>query len=80
VVLYRYVSFAALFYGQRPLEMLHTYKFPNDPEVLNRPNEQPLAVITERKLEKSLRKAHPRVQFVKHSGNFALYEIPAGTP
>lgn len=80
VVLYRVVSFAALFYGQEPVEMLHTYKFPNDPEILNRPHSQELAVITERRLEKSLQQSHPRVQFVRHSGNFALYRIPAESP
>ena len=80
VVLYRVVSFAALFYGGKPIEMLHTYKFPNDPEILNLPNSKELAIITERRMEDSLRKDHPRVQFVKHSGNFAFYNIPTDYP
>ena len=80
VVLYRVVSFAALFYGGKPIEMLHTYKFPNDPEILNLPNSTELAIITERRMEDSLRKDHPRVQFVKHSGNFAFYNIPTDYP
>ncbi len=76
VVLYRYVSFAALFYGKQPIEMLHTYKFPGNPEILDNPQEGALFVITERKNKKKLKKEHPLVEFVRDSGTFSLFILP----
>ena len=73
VVFYRIVSFAALFYGKRPIEMLHTYKFPGRPEILNKRQETDLFVFTERKHKKSLKKAHSLVEFVKDHGTFSLF-------
>ena len=80
VVFYRYVSFAALFYGDQPIEMLHTDKFPGNPEVLDLPQEVDLAVITQLKHEESLLRDHPRVRLVRRLGDFVRYEIPRGTP
>ncbi len=76
VVFYRTVSFAALFYGKRSIEMLHTYKFPGHPEILNKKQETELFVITERKNKKSLKKAHPLVEFTKDHGTFSLFILP----
>ena len=76
VVFYRYVSFAALFYGKQPIEMLHTYKFPGNPEILNNPQANALFVITERKNKKQLKKEHPLVEFVRDSGTFSLFILP----
>ncbi len=76
VVFYRYVSFAALFYGNQPIEMLHTYKFPGNPEILNNPQASALFVITERKNKKKLKKEHPLVEFVRDSGTFSLFILP----
>ena len=73
VVFYRYVSFAALFYGKQPIEMLHTYKFPGNPEILNKAQDSDLFVITERKNKKQLKKEYPLVRFVKDSGTFSLF-------
>ena len=75
LVFYRYVSFAALFYGQRPIEMLHTYKFPGNPEILNHPPEEDLYVITENKHKEKLQREHPLVEFVKDHGLFSLFML-----
>ncbi len=77
VVFFRYVSFAALFYGKQEIEMLHTDKFPGDPSILDKPQSVGLAVITKNNHEASLKQSHPRVQLVKRLGDFVLYEIPA---
>ncbi|MBF0280646.1 MAG: glycosyltransferase family 39 protein [SAR324 cluster bacterium] len=76
VVFYRLVSFAALFYGKRPIEMLHTYKFPGHPQILNSKQEQDLFVITERKHKKSLKNDHPLVQFSQDLGTYSLFILP----
>ena len=76
VVLYRTLSFAALFYGDRPVPMVHV-KFPYGlPDLLDHVREQEVAVVTERKHEAALRQEHPLVRFVRHEGNYALYRIP----
>lgn len=76
VVFYRYVSFAALFYGKQPIEMLHTYKFPGNPKILDRPQASDIFVITERKNKKHLQKDHPLVEFVEDRGTFSLLFLP----
>ncbi len=76
LVFYRYVSFAALFYGKQPIEMLHTYKFPGDPEVLNSRGENNIFVVTEVKHKKRLQDEHPLVEHRKDAGGFTMYVIP----
>ncbi len=73
VLFYRIVSFAALYYGKQPIEMLHTYKFPGNPEILNNPQDSDLFVITERKYKNQLKKEHPLVRFVTDYGTFSLF-------
>ncbi|MBF0289144.1 MAG: glycosyltransferase family 39 protein [SAR324 cluster bacterium] len=80
LVFYRYVSFAALFYGKRPIEMLHTYKFPGNPEILNTTPEQDIYVITENKYKKRLKREHPFVEFIKDQGLFSLFVLPKKSP
>ena len=80
VVFYRYVSFAALFYGKQPIEMLHTYKFPGNPSILDQPAATDLFVITEQKNKNSLQTAHPLVEFLEDHGTFSLFLLPKGNP
>lgn len=75
VVFYRYVSFAALFYGKQPIEMLHTYKFPGNPDILNERQSVDLFVITERKNKKHLQKDHPLVEHLRDAGMLSLYRL-----
>lgn len=78
LVFYRFISFAALFYGNDSIEMLHTYKFPNDPNILNSiPTDQTLIVVTERKNESQVQKDHPLLVFAKRMGPFSVYELRA---
>ena len=77
LVLYRYVSFAALFYGKQYIEMLHTYKFPSDPAILDRPSQKTLAVITKKDRREGLIREHPMVVPVRESGQFVLFKLPA---
>ena len=76
VVFYRYVSFAALFYGKQKIEMLHTYKFPGDPAILDHPGKQNLVVITETKQKERLKNEHPLVQHTKDVGPYAVFKLP----
>lgn len=77
LAMYRYLSFAVLYYGDRPVEVLHNYKFEGDPSVLDHPGDRDLYVITRTGGEKKLRKEHPGLIFVKHLGQHALYKLPA---
>ena len=77
VVLYRILSFAALFYGDRNVPMVHV-KFPHGtPDLLDHTRAEAVAVITERRHETALHREHPLVRFVRHKGNYALYRIPS---
>ena len=75
IVFYRYVSFAALFYGRVPITMLHTYKFPGDPEILNQNPKKTISIITTKSHIKDLVKEHPLVKYVKENGKFVMFEI-----
>jgi len=77
LVLYRHVSFAVLFYGGRDVEMLHTYKFPGDPGLLDAPGPRPRYVISPRAEVERLRREHPRVAPVRELGRLALLRLPA---
>ena len=73
VVFYRLVSFAALFYGKQPIEMLHTYKFPGDPKILNKRHQHDLFVILDRNNKDRLEKEHPLVSHLEDRGIFSMY-------
>ncbi len=79
LVFYRYVSFAALFYGRRPITMLHTYKFPGDPTILDTKGNRTISVITKKKHEQSLIREHPLLKRDRDAGEFVLYRLPAKT-
>ncbi|MCG8339248.1 MAG: glycosyltransferase family 39 protein [Proteobacteria bacterium] len=75
VIFYRMVSFAAFFYGNGPIEVLHNYKFPGDPQILNQRTNQDIYIISDYKNAKRLQKDHPLVEKIKQVGRFCLYRI-----
>jgi hypothetical protein len=75
VVLYRMVSFAAFFYGKRPIEILHNYKFTGNPELLNNQHDNDIFIICDTTNSDRLQKEHPLVKPVKQSGRFFLFKI-----
>ena len=75
VVFYRFVSFAALFYGKEPIHMLHTYKFTGDPTKLNKRHNKTISVITTKNHLDSLINEHPLLEFVKEKGQFVLLKL-----
>ncbi len=75
VVFYRMVSFAAFFYGNGPIEILHNYKFPGDPQILNRRFTEDTYIISDYKNAKRLQKDHPLVEKINQVGRFCLYRI-----
>lgn len=73
VVFYRLVSFAALFYGQQPIEMLHTYKFPGNPAILNQPQKQDIFIMADKSNKDRLLQEHPLVRHLEDRGPFSLF-------
>jgi len=76
LLLYRMVSFAVLFYGQQEVEMLHTYKFPGNPDRLDEPAARPLFVITPKQEAERLKREHPLLERVAEEGRLAMYRLP----
>ncbi len=72
LVFYRYVSFAALFYGEKPIEMLHTYKFEGNPNVLNQKRDFDIFVLTSSEHATKLQQEHPLVKPYKKVGNWFM--------
>lgn len=77
LVFYRMVSFAAFFYGRKPIDILHNYKFEGDPSILNTRADDPIHIITSTENKKRLIREHPLAEFVKDSGRFSLFVIKA---
>jgi hypothetical protein len=81
LALYKNVSYAALFYGQRDIDMLKTYKFTGDDARLDTPGDAPLYVITSQEYEQELRRAHPQLVPVRAIGTLVMYRLrAAGEP
>ena len=76
LVLYRMVSFAVLFRGQRDVEMLHTYKFPGDPKRLDVPASHPVFVVAAQSQAARLLAEHPLLQPVRRDGDLSLFRLP----
>ena len=77
LVLYRMVSFAVLFYGQRDVEMLHTYKFPGDPTRLDRPGARAVYVVSSKSNRRRILREHPLLQPLRTNGDLVLYRLDA---
>lgn len=77
LALYEDVSYAALFYGQREIDMIGTYKFSGDPARLDQPGERPLYVITSQEHRQRLVAEHPRLRPVRNLGALTLLRLPA---
>ena len=75
IVFYRYVSFAALFYGKHPIHMLHTYKFVGDPTILNQRHDKTLSVITTKNHLDRLLKEHPLLEPFEEKGQFVMLKL-----
>jgi len=75
VVFYRLVSFAALFYGKQPIEMLHTYKFPGNPDILNRRQAHNLYVVADKSQKTRLTQEHPLVRHLEDRGTFSWFVL-----
>ncbi len=75
VIFYRMVSFAAFFYGRQPIEILHNYKFPGNPDVLNKRQENDIYVICDYENADRLQKDHPLVEKINQVGRFCLFRI-----
>ena len=73
IVFYRLVSFAALFYGKQPIEMLHTYKFPGDPEILNKSHKENIFIMADKSNKERLLREHPLVRHIEDRGTFSLF-------
>jgi len=77
LALYRMVSFAVLFYGERDVLVLHSYKLQGDPARLDRPGPRPLYVVTPRNRAAQMLREHPGLEPVSAAGDLALYLRPA---
>lgn len=75
VVLYRILSFAAMFYGQKEIKILHNYKFPSHPIILNSRHAKDVYIITNLSNKTRLKKEHPLVNFIKDKGQFSLFML-----
>ncbi|HUJ74407.1 MAG TPA: hypothetical protein VL359_06090, partial [bacterium] len=71
------VSYALLFYGGRPVNMIGTYKFTGDPAALDHPGDAPLYVIAPLSRGPALLKAHPLLQPVRQEADLGLWVLPA---
>ncbi len=77
LALYENVSYAALFYGQREIDMIGTYKFSGDPARLDEPGERPLYVIASKVDRQRLVAEHPRLKPVREMGGLTMLRLPA---
>ncbi len=77
LVFYRMVSFAAFFYGKKPIEVLHNYKFSGDPAILDIRHEEPVYIIAGIENKDRLLTEHPLAEYEKSTGKFALFVIRA---
>jgi hypothetical protein len=75
VVLYRFISFAALFYGKRPIDMLHTDKFNADPAILTKRQTFDRFVISNIREKQRLIKEYPLVEHIRDKGSLSYFVI-----
>jgi hypothetical protein len=77
LALYENVSYAALFYGRREIDMLRTYKFVGDAARLDAPGARPLYVIAAKESGEQLQKEHPGLIHLRDLGTLSLFRLPA---
>ncbi|MGK5094109.1 glycosyltransferase family 39 protein [Deltaproteobacteria bacterium TL4] len=77
VVFFRYISFAALFYGKQPIEMIDVSMFPGNIETLKHRHEVDLHVITDIKEKLYVQRHFPLAIHKKDVGTYSLFIIPS---
>ena len=77
VVLYRWTSFAAIFYGNKAIPTFHSSIF-SQPEIdLNQPQQKDLYIITRgRDNQQTLEQEFPNLKFIRQKADFFLYLLP----
>ncbi len=78
LVLYKDISFAVMFYGDKTVDVLYNYKFEGDPALLNRRHSEDYFILTRTASEKDLETNHPLAERVRRLGNHSLYVIRSG--
>jgi len=77
IVFYRFVSFAALYYGNQPIDMLYTTKFESKPEMLrNRKGEEIYVFTADNNNAQKLKTEFPEAKFLEKRGLFTLFLLP----
>lgn len=77
LALYRYLSFAAMFYGKKDILVLHSYKFEGDTERLKQGGERDLYVVAPRKTASELQLFYPKLKHLEDRGLLSLWLLPA---
>lgn len=77
LAMYRFLSFDLFFYGQRPIEVLHSYKFKGDATRLNVPGRKDLYVLARKDHRLQLSLEHPRLVHLKDLGLHSLFVLRA---
>ena len=77
VVLYRWTSFAAIFYGNKTIPTFYSSKFAQPEIDLNQPQQEDLYIITRRRHnQQKLEQEFPKLQFIREKADFFLYLLP----
>ena len=77
LALYRYLSFAAMFYGKKDILVLHSYKFEGDLERLKQPGPRDLYVVAPAKTRPELEHWFPLLEHVEDAGMLSMFVLPA---
>ncbi|MBT4285927.1 MAG: phospholipid carrier-dependent glycosyltransferase [Deltaproteobacteria bacterium] len=74
IAFYRFISFAAIYYGEEPIEMLGTSKFEGDFSILDKAQSDNIYIFTaDRNNRERLIKEHPLVKLLEIRGVFAKF-------
>lgn len=77
LAMYRFLSFDLFFYGQRTIEVLHSYKFKGNAERLNQPGQKDLYVLCRKDHKLQLTLEHPSLEHVRDLGLHSMYVLRA---
>jgi len=75
LILYKDISFAVMYYGDRTVKVLHNYKFKGDLRILTQRHPQDQYILTRTASEHDLESNYPLAEKVKRLGNHSLYVI-----